>query len=249
VTFAAELRNSLHERTIAVPVELAVGEPLGDVLERHLVAVESAAETVLLTSILLLDEERKRLRHAAAPSLPRAYCDAIDGGEIGPAAGSCGTAAYLGRAIYVTDIETDPLWRDYRHVALEHGLRACWSTPIHDSGGGILGTFAVYHLAPRSPTRQEVDAIAMISDHVAQAIEWSRAWPNDRTSLSPGQPTLSQLLSSIEADFEKLARNVEQAIERGGRHGLPADYLGTLARVKKRAHRGAMLARRRARRG
>ena len=99
----------------------------------------------MLTSILLL--EGSTLRHGAAPNLPPAYCSAIDGSEIGPREGSCGTAAFFGRPVYVTDIDTDPLWADYRELALAHGLRACWSTPIFNDQAAVIGTFAIY----RSP--------------------------------------------------------------------------------------------------
>ncbi len=80
-----------------------------------------------------------------------------------------------GRAIYVTDIATDPLWDDYRHLALPHGLQACWSTPIRDPEGKVLGTFAVYHPTPRSPTPGEVESIQLITDHVAQVIMWNQS--------------------------------------------------------------------------
>src|SRR5207244_5457525 len=81
-----------------------------------------------LSSILLVDPSANRLRHGAAPSLPGPYNEAIDGVAIGPFAGSCGTAAYRAEPVIVSDINTDPLWADYRDVALAHGLRACWST-------------------------------------------------------------------------------------------------------------------------
>ena len=170
-----QLRDSLRDRYSQAVGEFAAGESLKTVLERDLLAVESSLESKLLTSILLLDPDGKRLWHGAAPSLPDAYCQAIDGSEIGAVAGSCGTAAYLQRAVYVSDVETDPLWNDYRQLALQHGLRACWSTPIHDPEGSVLGTFAIYHLTPRSPTREEVQAIRLITDHVARAILESRS--------------------------------------------------------------------------
>ncbi|HEU0309667.1 MAG TPA: GAF domain-containing protein [Sphingomicrobium sp.] len=174
MAFAVQLQDSLRRRERRVAGEFAAGDSLEAVLGRHLLAVEASAETELITSILLLDETGRRLWHGAAPNLPRQYCEAIDGSEIGPAAGSCGTAAYTGRAVYVTDVATDPLWEDYRDLALPHGLRACWSTPIHDPAGAVIGTFAVYHPTPRSPTPDEVSAIRLITDHVAQAILWSR---------------------------------------------------------------------------
>ena len=140
------------------------------ILDEYLREVESASDGEILTSILLLDETGQHLRHGAAPSLPEAYCEAIDGIEIGPEVGSCGTAAFVGHSIYVTDIETDPLWTAFRDLALSHGLRACWSTPIFDPSGKILGTFAIYYRTPRAPYTSEVEAINAISHRVAQAV-------------------------------------------------------------------------------
>ncbi|MCL6698628.1 GAF domain-containing protein [Sphingomonas sp. NSE70-1] len=192
--FALELQDSLRDRHCRVAQEFAAGDSLEAVLDRHLLAIEASADTELLTSILLLDETGTRILHGAAPSLPRTYCAAIHGAEIGPEAGSCGTAAFTGHPIYVSDIATNVLWDDYRHLALPHGLRACWSTPIRDPEGIVLGTFAVYHLTPRSPTPSEVKSIRMITDHVAQVILWSRSrsfeQPLDRTDGSPPHPNL-----------------------------------------------------------
>ena len=83
-------------------------------------------------SVLLLDEDGVTLRHASAPNLPAEYCRLIDGERIGPAAGSCGTAAYRGEQVIVHDIASDPLWANYRAAAEPFGLAACWSTPILD---------------------------------------------------------------------------------------------------------------------
>src|SRR5229473_7708718 len=104
-----------------------------------------------LSSILLLDPKTNRLRHGAAPSLPIAYTEAINGLAIGPSAGSCGTAAYRAEQVIVSDIATDPLWADYRDLALRHGLRACWSIPIPSQDGSVLGSFAIYYREPRTP--------------------------------------------------------------------------------------------------
>ena len=107
-------------------------------------------------SILLLDDDGVTLRHGAAPHLPEEYCRLIDGARIGPAAGSCGTAAWRGEQVIVEDIATDPLWADYRALALPHALRACWSTPILDGEHSVLGTFAMYYDEPRRPTPEEL---------------------------------------------------------------------------------------------
>jgi PAS domain S-box-containing protein len=129
----------------------------------------------LLCSVLLLDADGKTLRHGAAPTLPREYSQAIDGVQIGASVGSCGTAAYRRQPVIVSDIATDPLWADYRNLALAHGLRACWSTPIASQDGGILGTFAIYYREPRTPEAEHLQLIAHATHLVAVAMEWDRA--------------------------------------------------------------------------
>jgi GAF domain-containing protein len=73
--------------------------------------------------------------------------------------------------VYANDITTDPLWADYRDLALEHCLRACWSTPIKGADGAVLGTFAIYYNASRAPTVEDIEAIAFITQTAALAIE------------------------------------------------------------------------------
>ena len=122
-------------------------------------------------SILLLDPDGRRLRHGAAPSLPESYNRSIDGVGIGAAVGSCGTAAHTAKAVIVSDIATDPMWEDWRALALGHGLRACWSTPILDSAGRVLGTFAMYFDRPRAPEADELQHLDILTRTAAIAIE------------------------------------------------------------------------------
>jgi hypothetical protein len=172
--FAAGLRESLEMRGSQVPSELTRGDSLEHVLSRHLHTVEQMGGGELITSILLLSDDGKRLSHGAGPRLPMPYREAIDGSEIGPRAGSCGTAAYFGKPVYVADIGSDPLWAEYHHLALPHGLRSCWSTPIYSYDGSILGTFAIYRDSIGAPSDEEIRAIDMITGHVAHAILCAR---------------------------------------------------------------------------
>src|SRR5205807_9264617 len=128
-----------------------------------------------LSSILLFDANRNCLWHGAAPSLPKDYVEAINGASIGPSAGSCGTAAYRAKPVIVSDIATDPLWDDYRDLALPHGLRACWSTPILSSEGRVLGTFATYYREPHIPTAQEHHVVERVSHLASIVIEGEQA--------------------------------------------------------------------------
>ena len=167
---------------------LAHGAPLKTVLSILVLAMESLADGVL-GSVLLLDADG-RAKHAAAPSLPADYLQAIDGLKIGPAAGSCGAAMYLGRTVIAADIATDPVWRDYRAHALKHGLRACWSAPITSSGGEIVGAFALYYREPRAPGAQERRLVEVAAELGAIAMDRAGA-PAPEEAAGPRRGTLS----------------------------------------------------------
>jgi hypothetical protein len=82
---------------------VAKGEALPSILDGICRLVEEISAG-FLCSILLLDANGDRLWHGAAPSLPKSYTEAIDGGLIGPRSGSCGTAAHRGERVIVSDI-------------------------------------------------------------------------------------------------------------------------------------------------
>jgi diguanylate cyclase (GGDEF)-like protein len=111
----------------------------------------------------------------AAPSLPAEYSAALEGLSIGPTTGSCGTAAYRGEPVEVTDIATDPLWAPYKELALAYGLRACWSSPILSRGGRVTGTFAFYYRTQRGPSDAERLVVATAVHLCAIAIEHAEA--------------------------------------------------------------------------
>jgi len=166
VTRSRRLKDAEH----LVLERIASGAALGGILETLVLAIEDYSPPTI-GSILLLDADGVHVRHGAAPNLPLAYTQAIDGAWIGPAAGSCGTAAFERRPVYVEDIETDPLWADYRELARTHGLRACWSTPIFSNEGRVLGTFALYYREPRAPTADDIALIERATHLAGIAIE------------------------------------------------------------------------------
>ena len=168
---AEERLHKQVEMERRVLAQISAGVPLADVLGRPGVRRRATSDVEMMVSISILDKQGKHLLHGAAPSLPQAYNDAIHGVAIGPAAGSCGTAAFRGEPVVVTDIAKDPLWADYRELAKRHGLRACWSTPVKAADGRVLGTFAIYYREPRGPTQQDLNSVALIAHTVALAIE------------------------------------------------------------------------------
>src|SRR5438874_7006451 len=152
---------------------VAANAPLPEILTNLVLLMEAQAEG-MLCSILVLSADGLRVRHGAAPSLPEAYVKAVNGAPIGPRNGSCGTAMYLKRPVVVTDVMTDPLWADYRHLAEICGLRACWSTPIFSPQGDVLGSFAMYRQEQRGPNGEET-RLTQIATHIAGiAIERQR---------------------------------------------------------------------------
>jgi PAS domain S-box-containing protein len=149
---------------------VARGETLSQILDSLCRLVEEQASDVI-ASVLLLDSNGKQLWHGGAPSLPKAYNDAIHGAFIGPSEGSCGTAAYLRKQVIVSDIALDPLWSAYRELALAYSLRACWSTPIFSADGKVIGTFALYYREPHSPTPRDQEIITQMTHLAGVAIQ------------------------------------------------------------------------------
>jgi PAS domain S-box-containing protein len=164
----AEMFSDGQKRALEQAV---AGAALDEVLDTLVSTAEAYVEGTMRASVLLLDRSGKYLRTGAAPSLPQAYNHAVDGMAIGPAAGSCGTAAYLKRPVFVQDIATDPLWDKYRELAEAYGLQSCWSHPILSSKGAVLGTFAFYYREQRNPTELEGQAMQVLVHTAALVLE------------------------------------------------------------------------------
>jgi two-component system, cell cycle sensor histidine kinase and response regulator CckA len=178
----AELRADIAERRRAESLaagqsrlleRIATGEELGSVLE----AIVRFAEEhgVGAVSLMTLEQGGDQLRLAAAPSLPPEVAIGVRQVPVGPAHGSCGTAAYRGTPVIVRDIATDPLWdHPGREVVLAGGLRACWSVPVLSTSGAVLGTFANYYRELREPSAEELRTMGIASHLAGIAIERSR---------------------------------------------------------------------------
>ena len=123
---------------------IAAGMPLPHVLEHVLYAIEAQSSVELRAAIALIDDTGTFLLHAAAPSLPAAFNLAVQRTPIGPHMASWGSAAFAGSAVYVEDIASHPDWERWRDLALAHGLRACWSTPIKAPDGRLLGLSLIH---------------------------------------------------------------------------------------------------------
>ncbi|MDO8312554.1 MAG: PAS domain S-box protein, partial [Sideroxyarcus sp.] len=159
---------ALHNQVLQ---QISLGAPLCEVLEELARQVE-ALHPGMLCSILLVAEDGKHLRHGAAPGLPDFYNQAINGLAIGDGMGACGTAAYRGERVIVEDVQQHAYWPGpYRDLARQAGVQSCWSQPIKDSHGRVLGTFAIYHHRPAQPSDDEIALIERYADLAAIVIE------------------------------------------------------------------------------
>jgi len=189
-------RDITHERYDKVVLQLqqhilhllVKGAPVSRLLLSMVEMVEQAYPD-MICSVLLLDDEGKRLQKGAAPSLPDYYNDAINGLEIGEGVGSCGTAAATGEFVMVEDVMEHPYWEPYRELAEKVGIRTCWSQPIIGTSGSVLGTFAIYYREPKVPSTSQLELIQQAASLISLAIERKRA----------------------EAQLHKLSRAVEQS--------------------------------------
>ena len=153
---------------------ISEGKPLPEILEHICLAVEKQTNR-MLCSFCTVDNTGKALVSCTAPSLPEKYENDVDGLAIGPGIACCGTAAYTKKQVIVSDTSTDPLWADFRDMALEHSLRSCWSTPILSNKGDVLGTFAMYYSEPRTPKQREMELIERATHLARIAIERKKA--------------------------------------------------------------------------
>ena len=172
-----------------------------------------------VASVMLLDSDSSRLRVGAASRLPEALIAAIDGEKIGPAAGSCGTAAYRKQPVYVTDIATDPLWADYKQVAVQYGVVSCWSVPILSKDDAVLGTFAIYHREKRDPNDEEKQIVALLARIAALAIEHE----NDKLQRLRGEEIAQRLAAIVQSS--------EDAIVGKDLNGIITNWNGSAERL------------------
>lgn len=134
---------------------MADGAPINETLNAISELIENIAPPALC-SIMTIEPTGRSLTPKSSLSLPQKYLDALAHVEIGPGEGSCGTAAFRKETVIVTDIASDPLWDNYRSIALQFGLRACWSMPILQADGSILGTIALYYRETRAPSQDDL---------------------------------------------------------------------------------------------
>ncbi len=160
-----------HERSHNQVLKLlAKDAPLSKILEVIVLGVEKD-NPGSLGSILLLDKDGKYLSSQVAPSLPDFYKSAMDSIKIELGVGSCGTAVFTGKRVIIENIQTHPYWTAYKDLAAQARLGACWSEPIKNAAGKVLGTLAIYHHDPYSPTGADIRRIEQTANLIGIALE------------------------------------------------------------------------------
>ena len=183
----------LHNQVLEM---ISRGAGLHEVLSELALRVEQL-HPGCLCSVLLVDEAGQHLRQGAAPSLPDFYNAAVDGLGIGDCVGSCGTAAFRGERVIVEDIGKHPYWAPFVELAERAGLGACWSQPFKNRDGRVLGTFAIYHRAPSTPSDAE---IGLIQDYASLA------------KLAVEREITEKALERSQAQYQLIAENSSDVI-------------------------------------
>jgi PAS domain S-box-containing protein len=151
-----ETLHAAEKRTLEM---IASGACLPDILERLCETIDAQASNVK-SAVMLMDADGMHLRQAAGHRVPKGWVDAITPLKIGPCIGSCGSAAFLKQRVIVSDIARDPLWADYRELALSYGLRAAWSQLLLSKNQQVLGTFGMYYPEARTPSETDLQVTA-----------------------------------------------------------------------------------------
>ena len=162
----AETLRQLQNQVLSM---LAKGKTLYDVLTKLTQGINQLSPG-LSSTIMMMENDDKYLSSFINSQMPQDYIEAIDYLPIGAKVGSCGTAAYFGRRVIVSDIASNSLWADYKHLILPHGFQACWSEPIKSETGRVLGTFGLYFTEPRSPSTTELETIEACASLASIAI-------------------------------------------------------------------------------
>ena len=151
---------------------VAGGHSMSGILEALCQLVESTASGCYC-SVVLVDPSGTRLEHAAAPSLPASFITSIIGRPVNVDSGPCAMASYLNEQVIAADLTSETRWAAYEWcpMALAHGLKACWSTPISSTAGKVLGAFALYYDEPRTPTPLHQSLIEQFTHIASIAVE------------------------------------------------------------------------------
>jgi PAS domain S-box-containing protein len=176
---AERLRESQRE----VLQMIVAGSSLGDVL-RRICSIMEAFDADARCAVTVLDAGGARVRMAFSPSLPSRFLSVVQDALLGMPHGACANALRSGQTASCADITKDPDWRELATFGAEHGLRACWFTPVFGARGRLIAVIAVYYPHPYEPTDRELVLVQAAVSLVALAIAHSNAQTQLKESLT-----------------------------------------------------------------
>jgi diguanylate cyclase (GGDEF)-like protein len=229
------LREREIERYRLDVLKLAANDaPLQQIFDNLVECVEYSIEDSSCAISLLRDGSLYGA--SAGHAVPASYLAEIDGLRVGPAAGSCGTAAERRETVIVSDIAVDPLWSKYRHIAAAAGLGSCWSTPIRNSENVVLGTLAIYRRKPSEPTAAHLEFTHEAAHVAAIAIEASgtrskleRMALHDSLTGLPNRTLFEDRMQQAIASARRTGRSVAVGLMDLNRFKFVNDSLGHAA--------------------
>jgi PAS domain S-box-containing protein len=195
------------EKNAEILEMIATGQPASAIYDTIALMYEGRNPGIRCS---MLELHGNKLMHGGAPSLPKEYCDAVNGLENGPEIGSCGTSTYTGKQVLVENIETDPKWADIKGVALPHGMRCCWSEPIKNSSGKVLGAFGMYHNHPALPNEDELrdlENAAKLAGIIMERV-------HSEIELNKHKQKLEELVDERTAEVQEKSAQLKEALAR-----------------------------------
>lgn len=217
--------------------KLASGAPLSEILLVLIQTVESI-RSGSICSIMLLDREKRHLFYCVAPNLPTYYVNRTNGIEIGFGAASFGTAAYMKKRVTVENVMEHPYWTEYRELASEVGLKACWSEPIVSSSGEVLGVFSMYYGEVHRPEKEDLEFMKTSAQMAAITVEHKLAeetlkesenkfrtvFNNINDQLYIREPEGTNYMDVNQAVVDRLGYDKEDILKMEAEEIIPAEY-------------------------
>jgi PAS domain S-box-containing protein len=199
------------QHRITILAALASRAPLETVMHAIVRSME-AEDPSIACSIMLLDQGGRRLRLAAAPSLPPSVQADLNEIDVCAEGGPNSVAAYTRQRTIVEDLRTHSRASSKNAQLLVHEARrlSCWAEPIFAHGGRLLGTISTIYREPHVPTAEDIDRVARAASYVTLALDLDSAIASAKESGRLAQATLDSLgahLAVLDADGTILATN------------------------------------------